>query len=194
MTRRRLIALAFLAAALLFAFLAYETARIAALPAPSALASFHYGVPIRVSKVIDGDTVELANGARLRYVGIDTPEEFDPRKPVQCYAAEAAAENKRLVEGKDIIVYKDISTRDIYNRYLGFVYLATTSAATSSELFVNAALVREGFAFAYPYKPDISKSAVFAEAEANAREANVGLWSHCEVRTTSSGRKQTNAL
>src|SRR3989344_4414551 len=42
------------------------------------------GVPIKVVQAIDGDTVELINGQRLRYVGIDTPEEFDERKPVQC--------------------------------------------------------------------------------------------------------------
>ncbi len=146
-----------------------------------------YGQEIKVARVIDGDTIELINGDRLRYIGIDTPEEFDPRKPVQCFAQEAAAENKSLVESKSIIFYKDVSDRDKYGRWLGFVYL-------SDGTFVNKALVQKGFAFAYPYKPDISHAGEFKQAESQARQAQLGLWSACTVHQTSAGREQTNNL
>src|ERR1044072_6316565 len=56
------------------------------------------GEPIKVVQVIDGDTIILANGDHLRYVGIDTPDEFDQRKPVQCFAREAAEAHRELVE------------------------------------------------------------------------------------------------
>lgn len=144
-----------------------------------------YGKPIRVARVVDGDTVVLENGEYLRYIGMDTPEEFDQRKPVQCFAKEAAARNTELVEDKAIVFYKDVSTRDQYGRLLGFVYLEDGT-------FVNEELVREGYAFAYPFPPDISKSEQFSEAEADARNNRRGLWANCDVRRLSDGQAQTN--
>ncbi len=148
---------------------------------------FEYGKPIRVVHVVDGDTIQLINGEYVRYIGMDTPEEVDPRKPVQCFAKEAAAENTRLTDGQDVTIYKDVSDRDKYGRLIGFVYL-------SDGTFVNATLVKEGFAFAYPYKPDISKSAEFKAEQTAAKTAGLGLWSACVVRTLSGGREQTNDL
>src|SRR3989344_1389037 len=92
-----------------------------------------HGKPIRVVKAVDGDTVQLINGEHLRYIGIDTPEEFDPRKPVQCFARTAAAKNKELVEGKLITFYKDKTERDQYGRLLGFVYLPDSMLVKSKE-------------------------------------------------------------
>ena len=146
-----------------------------------------YGKPIKVVHVVDGDTIQLINGQYVRYIGIDTPEEFDPRKAVQCYAKEAAERNRGLVEGKNIVFYKDVSAHDKYARWLGFIYLEDGT-------FVNKKLIEEGYAFEYRYKPDISKDAEFKEAEQRARDAKLGLWSQCEVYTLSGGRKQTNDL
>lgn len=146
-----------------------------------------YGKPIKVVQVIDGDTIVLVNGEHLRYIGIDTPEEFDQRKPVQCWAKEAAERNRQLVEGQDITFYKDVSDHDKYGRWLGFVYLPDGT-------FVNETLVEEGYAFAYNYKPDVSKKQEFKDAETSAQNNSLGLWSHCEVTKLSSGREQTNAV
>ena len=145
------------------------------------------GKPIKVARVVDGDTIVLINGETLRYIGIDTPEEVDPRKPVQCFAQAAAEKNKELVEGKEITFQKDISTTDKYGRWLGFVYLQDGT-------FVNEELVRQGYAFAYPYPPDISKSEIFRQAEEYARNNKLGLWGSCEVNTLSTGREQTNNI
>lgn len=147
-----------------------------------------YGQPIKVEQAIDGDTIVLANGDHLRYIGIDTPEEFDQRKPVQCFAKEAAEKNKELVEGKAIKFYKDINARDIYNRWLGFVYL-------DDGTFVNLELVKQGYAFAYNYKPDVSKAAEFKAAEDYARTNKLGLWGgRCVITKLSTGREQTNPM
>ncbi len=146
-----------------------------------------YGKPIRVARVVDGDTIVLINGDSLRYIGIDTPEEVDPRKPVQCYAKEAAEYNKQLVDGKDVVIYKDVTTKDQYGRWLGFVYLTDGT-------FVNEQLVKNGDAFAYPYKPDTSKAAQFDADQTAAKSANLGLWATCTVTKLSSGREQTNTL
>jgi len=146
-----------------------------------------YGQPIKVAHVIDGDTIELINGERLRYIGMDTPEEFDPRKPVQCFAKEAAEHNRQMVEGKEIKFYKDMTSYDKYGRWLGFVYLADGT-------FVNLELVKQGYAFAYPFPPDISKFTEFQTAETVARTAKLGLWGGCTISSTSYGREQTNPV
>lgn len=147
-----------------------------------------YGEPIKVAQAIDGDTIVLINGQHLRYIGIDTPEEFDQRKPVQCFAKEAAARNRELVEGKEITFYKDIDNKDAYDRWLGYVYLGDGT-------FVNEELVREGYAFAYYYPPDISKSEIFRQAEDYARTNKLGLWNgQCTITTLKGGREQTNAV
>ena len=151
------------------------------------------GQPITVAKAIDGDTIILANGQHLRYIGIDTPEEFDPRKAVQCYAVEAAAANQKLVEGKTIIFYPDVTEHDQYGRWLGYVYLLDGPNGQVGT-FINAALVRSGYAFSYPYKPDTSKQAELNADEATAKKERLGLWANCTVHRTSSGREQTNNL
>ncbi len=146
------------------------------------------GKPVKVVEAVDGDTVVLANGEKLRYIGIDTPESVDPRKPVQCFAHEAAERNKQLVEGKEIIFYKDVSPKDIYDRWLGFVYLPDGT-------FVNETLVKEGFAFSYRYVPDVSKTEQFKQAETYARTNQLGLWGGlCTITKLSTGREQTNEL
>jgi len=53
-----------------------------------------------VTRVIDGDTIEIEGGDKVRYIGIDTPETKHPNKPVGCYGKEAEAKNKDLIEGK----------------------------------------------------------------------------------------------
>lgn len=147
-----------------------------------------HGVPIKVAEAVDGDTVTLANGERLRYIGIDTPEEVDERKPVQCFALEAAQKNRDLVAGRLITFYKDEKEKDIYGRWLGFVYLEDGT-------FVNLELVRQGYAFAYPYPPDISKAEEFRAAEEYARLNKLGLWGgQCTITRLGSGRAQTNSI
>ncbi len=124
----------------------------------------------RVVRVVDGDTIELENGGKVRYVGVNTPESVDPRRKVECFGKEASAFNKNLVEGKRIRLERDISDRDKYGRLLRFVYLEDGT-------LVNEVLVREGYAHASPYTPDISKKELFREAEMDARIHTRGLWS-----------------
>jgi|SRR3989344_3708624 len=144
------------------------------------------GVPIKVVQAIDGDTVELINGQRLRYVGIDTPEEFDERKPVQCFAHKAAEKNRELVSGHMVTFHKDVTATDMYGRLLGYVYLEDGT-------FVNLEMVKQGFAFSYVYPPDVAKTEIFRKAETEARTQKLGLWNACETYKTSSGRMQTEA-
>ncbi|MCL4367200.1 thermonuclease family protein [Patescibacteria group bacterium] len=131
-----------------------------------------------VSRVIDGDTIELSNGIKVRYIGIDAPETVDPRRPVGCFGREANQENKKLVEGKQVILKKDISEVDSFGRWLRYVYLPNNN---QEDLFINDYLVRSGYAWAATYPPDVQFAPQFLEAEQYARVNSLGLWSKCSL-------------
>ena len=124
-----------------------------------------------VKRVIDGDTVELSDGRKVRYIGMDTPETKHPNKGVECFGVEASNFNKDLVEGKIVQLEKDVSETDRYGRLLRYVWIEDRQ--------VNKVLVSEGYAFARSYPPDISYQDEFREAEKFARENNKGLWAEC---------------
>lgn len=133
--------------------------------------NFVEGQTARVIRIIDGDTVQIEGGQKIRYIGIDTPEIVDPRSAVQCYAYEASLKNRELVEGKSVILDKDISETDKYGRLLRYVFV--------DNLFINDYLVREGYAYASSYPPDVKYQNQLQKAEQEARDNNRGLWSQC---------------
>ncbi len=128
---------------------------------------------VMVSRVIDGDTIVLATGVRVRYIGMNTPELVDPRKPVECFAHEAKEANRKLVEGKAVRLEQDVSERDKYGRLLRYVFV--------SDVMVNDYLVRQGFARASTYPPDVRYQQQFRQAEIEARDNNRGLWAGCQI-------------
>lgn len=129
-----------------------------------------------VTKVVDGDTIELEDGRVVRFVGIDTPETVDPRRPVGCFGKQASNETKSLLSGKVVILQKDISDKDKYNRILRYIYLPLEDGQT---LFVNDYLVREGFAKVLTYPPDVKFNTQLREAETDAKINKRGLWGKC---------------
>lgn len=133
-----------------------------------------------VARVIDGDTIELETGQKVRYIGIDTPETVAPNKPDGCFGKDAANKNRELVEGKQVRLEKDVNDTDRYGRLLRYVYV--------DDIFVNEYLVRQGYAFAVSYPPDISKQEILREAENEAKTHLRGLWSSCINETSSTTR------
>jgi len=125
-----------------------------------------------VVRVIDGDTIEVSIDGeiyKVRYIGIDTPETVHPEKPVEWMGPEASAANKELVGGKTVYLEKDVSETDKYGRLLRYVFLADGT-------FVNAELVRLGYAQVSTYPPDVKYQDLFLEMQREAREAERGLW------------------
>lgn len=122
----------------------------------------------RVARVIDGDTVELEGGQRVRYIGVDTPEMNDSRPAIRAWAEKAKEKNRELVEGKKVTLERDVSETDRYGRLLRYVYLDGT--------MVNAELVRMGYAYATSYPPDVKHQDLFARLEREARAGGRGLW------------------
>jgi len=121
-----------------------------------------------VKRVIDGDTLELSNGERVRLIGVDTPETKDPRKLVQYFGEEAAAFTRRMVEGKRVRLEYDLERKDKYGRTLAYLYLEDGT-------FLNAEIIRQGYGFAYTRFP-FKYLDEFRKLEREAREAERGLW------------------
>ncbi|MBI5893779.1 MAG: thermonuclease family protein [Deltaproteobacteria bacterium] len=117
-----------------------------------------------VVKVIDGDTIEIKNGERVRYIGIDTPE-ID-----QIFYQEAKDRNNGLVYGKKVrLVLCKSQPRDKYGRLLAWVYV--------DDIFVNAALLKEGYAKILTIPPcGVEKEDEFKNYEKEAAQKRLGLW------------------
>jgi len=126
-----------------------------------------------VSDVIDGDTIKLATGDTVRYLGIDTPESVDSKKGTQCYGQEAADYNRQLVENQEVTLEKDVSETDQFGRLLRYVYL--------NDLMINQKLIQEGYALISTYPPDVKYQELFLTAQQQARANNLGLWVDCPV-------------
>ena len=122
-----------------------------------------------VERAVDGDTVVLVGGERVRYIGIDTPELHHPKKPVERYAREAKEFNRRLVEGKKIRLETDVERRDKYGRLLAYVFL-------EDGRFVNAELIKEGYAQLLTIPPNVRYVDLFTGLQKQARENKRGLW------------------
>lgn len=123
----------------------------------------HINKQIRVERVIDGDTVLLSNGKRVRYIGIDTPEKSAP------FYEQAKKLNRELVEGKNVVLEFDVETLDKYGRLLAYVY--------ADKIFVNAELLKKGVALVYTYPPNVKYASYFVELQKKARQEGVGIWS-----------------
>ena len=92
------------------------------------------------------------------------------------FGREASAFNKQLVEGKTVRLEKDVSETDRYGRLLRYVFVG--------DLFVNAELVRQGFAQVVTYPPDVKYVDLYLQFQRKAREANRGLWGACNAAPT----------
>jgi micrococcal nuclease len=126
----------------------------------------------KVIRVIDGDTIEIEGGEKVRYIGIDTPELHHPNKAVQPFAQEAYEFNRSLVDGKNVYLVFDVQRRDRYKRLLAYVFVGET--------FINAKLVNDGYARVATFPPNVVYQELFLRLERKAREENRGLWNVTE--------------
>ncbi len=131
--------------------------------------------PATVTRVIDGDTVEvtLLSGetALVRYVGIDTPEKATDQKAEECFYNEAKNLNKELVEGLQVRLKRDVSDVDKYGRLLRYVYVG--------DEFINQKLVALGAGTVIRVEPDTANYEMLKQVEDEAKAGKVGMWSLC---------------
>ncbi len=139
-----------------------------------------------VVKVVDGDTLDAKMDAdgktwRIRFLGINTPETVDPRKPVECFGKEASARMHAYADGQRIRLVSDPLADEVdkYGRLLRNLYLADGTD-------LNAAMVRDGYAYAYLSFPlDPKRKKQLSDLQKDAKLHERGLWSP----TTCNGQK-----
>jgi len=142
-------------------------------PAEGAMPS---GVDVVVQKVVDGDTIDVSGGERVRLIGIDTPETKDPNRPVGCFGAEASKFTATVIPpGTRVRLVGDAEPRDKYGRLLAYVY------RRADGLFVNAELLRRGFAQLLTIPPNVAHTDEFTAIAKQARAASQGLWGACQL-------------
>lgn len=131
-----------------------------------------------VTNTIDGDTIDVrledGNEYSVRYIGIDAPENDRP------YFDEARNANSDMVLQKEVILIKDESEVDQYERLLRYVIV--------DYLFVNLEMVRGGFAQTENYPPDEACAEAFTGAERAARDAFIGMWAATQTPKPSAGQ------
>jgi micrococcal nuclease len=128
-----------------------------------------------VIRVVDGDTaqMELENGGEegVRFIGVDTPESVAPGQPVECFGKKASRFTTGLIEGERVELRFGAESRDRYDRLLAYVYLG--------DRFVNAELVRLGYARTLEIAPNVDYAERFASLQQQAANAGRGLWGAC---------------
>ncbi len=122
-----------------------------------------------VRYVIDGDTIILANGEKVRYLGINAPEIAHDNQPAQPFGIAAKKFNKALVFHRWVIIDTKGEGRDQYGRLLGFIYLTDGT-------FVNLLLVKKGLAYCDLMR-DIPCRKEFINAQRVAMRQKLGIWS-----------------
>lgn len=127
-----------------------------------------------VVRVIDGDTVELDTGDRVRYLLVDTPEVSGM---TECFGPEAEEFNRSIVEGQKVTLDYDTECTDAYDRLLAYVTLP-------SGRVVNEVLLERGYACVLHIPPNGSDYVdEYLRLEAEARDGQVGLWGQCVEAT-----------
>jgi micrococcal nuclease len=119
-----------------------------------------------VSQIIDGDTIRLSNGEKVRLIGINAPEQGQP------FYNEATEKLRELIGDEPVTLEKDVDDEDQYGRLLRYIYV--------NETFVNVEMVRQGFAISYPFSPNTKYTDKFEEAQEDARISQIGIWSPSE--------------
>ena len=135
------------------------------------LTAIQIPITCNVERVIDGDTIKVRVRDKIetvRYIGVDTPETVHPTRGVEPYGKEASEFNKKLVEGKTVRLEFDVERRDRYGRLLAYVYVDT--------LFINAELVRQGYAQILTVPSNVKHVELFVRLQREAILANRGLW------------------
>jgi endonuclease YncB( thermonuclease family) len=123
-----------------------------------------------VSKVIDGDTITLTNGWKVRLIGINAPETGTP------FAYEATEKLIELIGNQSVTLKRDTENTDQYGRLLRYVYAGNT--------FINLEMVKQGYAAAYSISPNLKHKRDFESAEEEAIDSGIGMWPESEFELT----------
>jgi micrococcal nuclease len=128
------------------------------------------GTPIQVLRAVDGDTLLLETGHRIRLLGVNTPETKHPKRPPEPFGEEASEFTHARVDGRNVTLEFDRERRDDYWRTLAYVWV--------DGRLLNKEIIAAGFSRAetrFPIRSD--RKRLFEDAEADAKSAKRGIWS-----------------
>ena len=133
---------------------------------------------VRVSKVVDGDTLRLQDGQRVRLIGVNTPELSHYGRPVEPFAVQAQRRLQALVAANDGYVGLQVGSqaKDHYGRTLAHAYDARGQN-------LEAQLLAEGLGYLVAIPPNTAQVACQRSAEQQARKARQGLWRQSPILT-----------
>jgi len=145
-------------------------ARLLRPPTPTPADVIRQSEPHAVARVIDGDTLLLTSGQRVRLIGVDTPETKHPDEPVDPLGVEAGEFVRSLIADAPVRLEFDRERLDRYERLLAYVWLPDGR-------LLNDEMIRAGYSAAqtgYSYRQDMKRR--FLESEAQARAQGQGMW------------------
>ena len=138
---------------------------------------------VLVTRVFDGDTIQLADGEKVRLLGIDTPEMYESDKllrdaqrtgedikTIMAKGRESYKFTKQLVDGKRVRLEFDLEKTDKYGRLLAYVFIP------KNEVFLNAEIIKQGYAEVMVIPPNLKYADYFQGLYQEARENKRGLW------------------
>ena len=139
-----------------------------------------------VEDVVDGDTLVIENGIRVRLLGVDAPE------TKECFGKEAGAKLSELVLGREVLLEKDQTASDNYGRLLRYVILRNENPK-ADDVFVNKELVRGGFAKSAYVKPNRRYLSQLQASQREAEKDGAGMWGECAMEATSANLEREQA-
>ncbi|MEH6825100.1 MAG: thermonuclease family protein [Motiliproteus sp.] len=132
--------------------------------------------PIAIKRIVDGDTLHLKDGRKVRLIGINTPELGRDGQPDQPLAKQATATARRLIKGQNpLLLQIGTQPQDHYGRVLGHIFLADGRS-------LEAELLKQGLGFAISMPPNLALRDCLNQAERQARTANLGVWAEADYR------------
>jgi endonuclease YncB( thermonuclease family) len=139
--------------------------------------TYHY-----VKKVYDGDTILLANGNKVRLLGINTPEVEGRNKTAQAGGEQAKRWLQKKLQNKKVRLLKDVEKNDKYGRLLAHIF-------TEDKQHINLELVKNGLASVNIHPPNLKYTDQLLKAELLAEQQRLGIWNYKEYEP-----KQANQI
>ena len=124
-----------------------------------------------VKWVVDGDTLILVDGQKVRYIGINAPELAHDDHSAEPYGEASKRFNALLVNRKKVRLEFDKERFDRYKRLLAYVFL-------KNDNFVNAEILSNGFAYLLRHRPNLKYDSMLLQSQRHAMSAKVGIWQY----------------
>lgn len=131
---------------------------------------------VQVSYVIDGDTVVLEDGRKVRLIGINAPEKKSESRDAEPFSLEASLALQQMTLGKSVLLIKGKQSVDRYGRTLAYI-------ETMDGMDVQSNLIGRGYASYVAISPNVGRIERYRDVEKNTRNKKVGIWSQDNIVT-----------